>query len=91
MPRQYSITAARANLASLIEAVLQGDAVELTRRGRPVAVLLSVSEYRRMTSGTPDLAGAIREFRARYDLSELDVDEVYRDVRYRAPGRNDPA
>jgi hypothetical protein len=36
----------------------------------------------------PNLARAIKQFRKDFNLSELNVEEVYRDVRDRSPGRN---
>lgn len=43
MSKQCSITAARNSLTALVHQVEKGPPVELTRRGRPVAVLLSVA------------------------------------------------
>lgn len=41
----FSIADARSQLPKIIHAVEAGDATKLTRRGKPVAVLLSVKEY----------------------------------------------
>ncbi len=43
--RSYSVAEARQNLARLIRTAEHGRAVRITRRGQPVAVLLSASEY----------------------------------------------
>lgn len=51
MEKSYSIAEARNDLASIVHDVEGASAVELTRRGRPVAVLLSVEEYRRLAAG----------------------------------------
>ena len=85
--KQYSIATARNSLPALVHSVETGPPVELTRRGRPVAVLLSRSEYDRLRRGTPDLWEAIQDFRRTADLESLDVDEVYAGVRDRSPGR----
>jgi antitoxin Phd len=55
MPRQYSVTEARHHFTALVEEVEQGAILELTRRGKPVAVLLSFQEYKRLApiSGKP--------------------------------------
>ena len=87
MVRQCSISEARNNLPNLIREVEHGPPVELTRRGRQVAVLLSISDFQRLTSGKDDLWTAIQRFRARHDLSDLDIDQVYGDIRDRSPGR----
>src|SRR4051812_12210118 len=47
-PAQTSIADARDRLASLVHDVEEGPAVEITRRGRPVAVLVSYHEYQRL-------------------------------------------
>ena len=49
MSRQYSIAEAREKLAHVIQEAEQGVKVELTRRGKPVAILLSLPEYERLS------------------------------------------
>lgn len=83
----YSIASARSNLPSIVHDVERGAPVTLTRRGRPVAMIVSISEYERMARGRTDLWEAIDSFRSSNDLDDLDIDEVYRDTRDRSPGR----
>lgn len=45
----YSIAAAKNNLSSLVHAAEQGHPVRLTRRGKPVAVLISTRQYERIS------------------------------------------
>jgi prevent-host-death family protein len=85
--KSYSITEARKKLPSLVHAAEAGSAVELTRRGKPVAVLVSSKEFGALTGEEPDLFSAIESFRHQAALEELDVEEVYRSVRDRSPGR----
>lgn len=87
MPRDISIAEARNKLPALVHSVEGGPAVRLTRRGKPVAMLVSLEEYERLRPRRPDLWRAIEEFRERTDLRELDVDEVFRGVRDPSPGR----
>ena len=87
MTTRYSIAAARNTFPSLIHAVEEGPPIEITRRGRPVAVLLSISEFRRMSNEKPDLWTAIQGFRQTTDLEALDIGGAYADVRDRSPGR----
>ena len=45
----YSIAAAKNNLSSLVHQAEQGRPVRLTRRGKPVAVLISTEQYERIS------------------------------------------
>jgi prevent-host-death family protein len=87
MPREFSIAEARNQLPALVHAVESGPPVRLTRRGKPVAVLISVAEYERLHPRSPSLWQAIVAFRQRTDLTDLDVDEIFGAVRDPSPGR----
>ena len=43
--QSFSIADARSQLPTIIHTVEKGDVTQLTRRGKPVAVLLSLKEY----------------------------------------------
>ncbi len=85
MTKQFSISQARNSLPSLVHAVEDGASVELTRRGRPVAVLVSISDYDRLTGKRPDLWSAIERFRAETNLEELDVEQILDGIQDRSP------
>lgn len=87
MLKQYSIASAKNRLPAIVHDVGSGPAVELTRRGRPVAVLLSTEEYKRLRPEKPDFWQAMSRFRETTDLEELQADDVWTDVRNRSPGR----
>lgn len=74
MTKQYSITEARANFSAVVHEVEGGARVELTWRGKPVAVLLRLEEYARLAQGRRDFWEAYEEFRREYDLPELGID-----------------
>jgi antitoxin Phd len=63
MKRQFSIAEAKNKLPSIIHQVEKGPSVELTRRGEPVAVLLSVHEYERLDQKTRGFWNALMTFR----------------------------
>ncbi len=88
--RTYSVADARAQLASIVHRVERGAPVEITRRGEPVAVLLSLDEYRRLTAPHVDLIDALERFRSTADLDALRIDEVLQGTRDRSPGRSAP-
>ena len=82
MLRRYSVTEARDHFTSLIREVEQQASVELTRHGKPVAVLLSSQEYKRLTASRPDFWEAYTAFRDQVNLQELDIEpEIWADVR----------
>lgn len=88
--KQESIADARANLAELVREAEAGSAVELTRRGRSVAVLVSTGEYERLIAHRKRFSTAWDAFREQVDLTALGIepDEVFADVRSDSPGRD---
>ena len=75
-----SIAEARNTLTRLIRKAEDGESVHITRRGEPVAVLVSSEEYERLQSGEPrkDVWQAIEDWRAQagFDWPELTPEEV---------------
>lgn len=90
MDEQHSIAEARSNLAELVKKAEAGKAVELTRRGEPVAVLIGRKRYERLVSGSRHFSAAWEEFAREADVAALDIDpdEVFSGVRDQAAGRN---
>jgi prevent-host-death family protein len=90
LTRQYSIAEAKDQLPSLVHEVEKGVTVELTRRGKPVAVVLSRGDYVRLKQGSADFWQALERFRTQVDLKSLgvDPDEIWGAVRDRSPGRD---
>jgi prevent-host-death family protein len=88
MANRYSIAEARDQLARLVHEVEEGIPVELTRRGKPVAVLLSLNEYKKMREGNVGFWEAFERFRKKVDLADVGVEpEIFEDVRDRTRGR----
>jgi prevent-host-death family protein len=88
MSKRYSIAEARSHLPSIVDQAEAGQAIELTRRGKPVAVLLSLREVERLRGERTGFGEAYRRFLKTHRLSEigLDEDEV-ESTRDRSPGR----
>jgi prevent-host-death family protein len=86
---QHSIAEARSNLPDLVRKAEAGRAVELTRRGEPVAVLIGRKEYDRLLTRPSRFSNAWDEFVKHVQLAplEIDPDEVFASVRDKAPGR----
>ncbi len=86
MTRSYSIAQARDKLARVVREAEEGQPVELTRRGKPVAVVVSVEDYARMRGNVPGLWERLSEFRETERLGDLD--NVFDDVRDKGAGRD---
>lgn len=63
MSRRVSIAEARDHLTGLLRDVERGESVELTRRGKPIAMLVSRAEYDRIRGKRPSLIDALRAWR----------------------------
>ena len=78
----YSMTEARKQFSAIIHGLKRVGRVEITYRGRRVAVLLSVEEFDRLSSSRPDFWSAYLAFRKKYDLPRLGIEsDVFGDTR----------
>jgi len=88
MRKTYPVGMARANLPAILDDVQAGRVIQVTRRGRPVAVIMSPADYAELAPRRPGFADACAEFRARYDVGHLALDrKFFRSLRDRRPGR----
>lgn len=84
----YSIAEAKDHFAEIVHEAEQRAPVEITRRGRPVAVLLSIDDYRRLQSQHHVFVEAYNAFRQRHDLAQLAIEpSLFEDTRSTEPGR----
>ena len=72
----HSIAEARRNLPRLIREAEHGKAVQLTRHGEPVAVLLGRRMFERLASGRRSFGEAFDDFARTTDVSGLGFDAV---------------
>ncbi len=85
MTKQISVAEARNGFTSLLRAVERGQIVEVTRRGKTVAILASPRQWKRRRS----LYQAIQEFHRKYDAKKLGIGpEIWDGVRDKSPGRD---
>ncbi|MCA9551247.1 MAG: type II toxin-antitoxin system Phd/YefM family antitoxin [Myxococcales bacterium] len=78
MTKRYSIAEARRNLPTLVSEAQAGAELELTRRGEPVAVLMSIEAFRRLRAASPTFSEAYAAFLEHHDptvdgLTEADL------------------
>jgi prevent-host-death family protein len=85
---KFSVAQARQNFARLIKRAEQGKAIEITRRGQPVAVLLSASEYLTLTGQRPSFTEAAARVRERLGVASLAIGaEAFEGLRETGSGR----
>ena len=89
MAIERSIAETRNQLTRLLRTVESGERVKITRRGRPIAVLVPVETYERCCEGGP-LLSFYEKWRAEHGgLSDGEVDEFVRLARSASPVRED--
>lgn len=88
MSQRYSIAEARSHLPTIVDQAESGLAVELTRRGEPVAVVVSSRELERLRGGRQHFREAYGRFLKAHRPSEFGVDDGFAaSLRDRATGR----
>jgi len=88
MPRRYSIAEARTHLPTLVDQAEAGLTVELTRRGKPVAVIVSLREFERSRTDRARFGEAYGAFLERHRLEEVGLDSGFvTSLRHKDTGR----
>lgn len=90
MSKTYSIAEAKNRLSRVVHEAEEEAPVELTRRGRPVAMVVSIEDYQKLQAPRRNAWQAIRDFRAEHDMVALDLDpdEIFSDVKDTSPARD---
>jgi prevent-host-death family protein len=85
-----SIAQAKNNLSSLIQQAECSEPIHLTRHGKPVAVIISETDYQSLVPKTGNLFKAICHWRSHLPvaLNELVSDEEISQWRDRSKGRS---
>lgn len=74
MSNRYSIADARTSLPSIVDKAEAGLKIELTRRGIPVAVVVSLREFERLRGERPPFRELYKRFIKRHPLREVGLD-----------------
>lgn len=77
MAKKYSIAEARHGLAAIVKELEQQPVIQITRRGQPVAVLVSRNEYERLSRQRIGFWEAYETFRSQVDLAELGLEPEF--------------
>ena len=76
MRRTYSVAEARSSLPRIIDQAESGLDVELTRRGKPVAVVISFRQFERLLGDQPGFGVAYRNFLKTHSLEKVGIDDT---------------
>ncbi|OEU59690.1 MAG: hypothetical protein BBJ57_05380 [Desulfobacterales bacterium PC51MH44] len=76
MQKQFSIAEAKNRLPSIIHYIEKGPYVELTRRGKRVAVLLSIQEYERLSRNYTGFWNALSAFRQNIHDEDIEISDM---------------
>jgi prevent-host-death family protein len=86
--KKYSIAEARSQLPTIVDEAEAGVEVELTRHGRPVAVVVSHREFERLRGRRLHFGDAYRLFLQTRSLREIGIERDFaRRLRDRSTGR----
>jgi prevent-host-death family protein len=86
MENQYTISEAKNRLPAIVHSVEKGPSVKLTRRGRPVAVLLSIKEYEALRGERIGFWDALEAFCRQNTIADLSNAD-FEGLRDRSAGR----
>ena len=85
----YTMTQASQHLPDILTFVEQGHSVEVTRRGKSVAIVVSITEYQSLRERSQgDFWQALQAFRQQEMDDFTEWHEALTDVRESSPGRD---
>lgn len=88
MIKEYSIAEARNLFTAIVRDLETTPSIQLTRRGKPVAMLLAIEEYDRLATGRAGFWDNYQVFRNTVALTELDIDPaIFTSLRDTSAGR----
>jgi len=90
MAKSYSIAEARQHFSEVVDRAAAGTPVRISRRGRPVAVIVAATWFDANGRKPVSFWEAYQAFRKKLELADIDLDpdEIFKDVRDRGPGRD---
>ena len=75
MQKRFSIAEAKDKLPRIVHDVEKGPSVEFTRRGKPVAVLLSIREYEKLSCKSKGFWDSLSRFRETMNDDGIEIDD----------------
>ena len=88
MPKKYSIADARTNLPTIIDQAEAGLEIELTRHGKPVAVVISLRRLEQLRGDRVRFGDAYGAFIKRHSVQAMGFErDFFETLRNTEPGR----
>ncbi len=84
--KRVSVAEAKNHLPALLHDA-ESSPIEIVRRGKPVAVIVSRAAYDRLRAKSEGVWTALQRFRAAHDLEALDAAKAFEGLRDRSSGR----
>ena len=81
---QVGTAEARERFKELLDRVQAGETIEITRRGKVLAVLSAPPGF----SGSESFSEVVRHWRNTWDVASWTDDDAFADVRDQSPGRD---
>jgi prevent-host-death family protein len=75
--KKYSIAEARSNLPTIVDQAEAGLEIELTRRGKSVAVLISPRQLQQLRGNRPRFADAYKTFLGKHSLKDIGLERKF--------------
>lgn len=75
MDKTFPVVKARQQFANLVASAERGGVVAITRRGKPVAVMISAAQYARLSGDVRAFSEIVLELRERLDVENLQIDD----------------
>ena len=89
MTKRCSVSEAKDKFTRLLREVESGKAIEITRRGKPVALFLSAREYDRLIGRRRGLTETLDQFRKKRGFKGVDLPpDYFEKLKDRSPGRD---
>ncbi len=87
MKQYYSISDAKNRLPSIIHEVESGESAQLTRHGKPVAVLLSLKKYNSLKQTKKHFWDSLTSFRNSINHDNQKAEDCFDNLRDKSTGR----
>jgi prevent-host-death family protein len=75
MNKTFPVVEARRQFANLVASAERGGVVAITRRGKPVAVMISAAQYARLSGDVRAFSDVVLELRDKLGVESLGIDD----------------